>query len=94
MSYTSHAIQLFCMSCNFKPFKTSFKRGKNNAMVRNNWPKLNNIMLVGCVNKTFVQKLSKHNIKSRFKLHECGLWTLGQWMTRYCVTTTCLDEKI
>jgi hypothetical protein len=68
MSYTSHAIQLIYMSCNFKPFKTSFRRGENSAMVRNNWSKPNNILLVGCVNKTFVQELSKHNIKSRFKV--------------------------
>lgn len=68
MNYTSHAIQLLYMSCNFKPFKTSFKRGKNNATVKNDLSELNNIMLVGCVNKTFVQELSIHNIKSRFKV--------------------------
>jgi hypothetical protein len=43
-SHTSHALQPLDVAC-FKPFKTTFKKEKDIAMVRRNYTKPNNITL-------------------------------------------------
>jgi len=48
----------------FQAFLITFRRGKkNNTMVKHNYVKSNNIILVRCTNKVLDQALSKQNIK-------------------------------
>jgi hypothetical protein len=49
-SHTSHALQPLDVSC-FKPFKTTFKKKKNSAMVKNNHYEPEKCTLVGWVDK-------------------------------------------
>jgi hypothetical protein len=59
----------------FKPFKYAFrKKRKNESMFRNNQRERDKVTLVGWVDKTFNQSLSKQNIKVRFKT--IGIWPL------------------
>jgi len=62
-SHTSHALQPLDVSC-FKPFETTFKKEKDNAMVKNNNYELEKCTLVIWVNKALDQFLFKKNIKS------------------------------
>jgi hypothetical protein len=43
-SHTSHVLQPLDVNC-FKPFKTTFKKEKDNSMVSNNYKELNKIAL-------------------------------------------------
>ncbi len=49
-SHTSCALQPLDVSC-FKPFKTTFRKGKDNAIVRNNHCELNKIAFANWVEK-------------------------------------------
>jgi hypothetical protein len=51
----------------FKPFKTTFKKERDNAMVINNHYKPNKCTLVVLVNKALDQSLFKKNIKNEFR---------------------------
>jgi hypothetical protein len=62
-SHTSHALQPLDVSC-FKPFKTTFKKEKNNAMVKNSHCELDKCILVTWGNKALDQSLPKKNITS------------------------------
>jgi hypothetical protein len=57
-SHTSHALQPLNVSC-FKPFKTTFRKEKDNNMVRNYYNEPNKVTLVGWVDKTLDLALSK-----------------------------------
>jgi hypothetical protein len=58
-SHTLHALQLLDGSC-FKPFTTTFKKGKGcNYVPRNNHMEPNNITLVGWVDQALEQSLTK-----------------------------------
>jgi hypothetical protein len=67
LSHTSHALQPLDVSY-FKPFKTSFRKERNNNMVRNNYNELNKATLTTWVNKALDVALSKRNIKSGFQV--------------------------
>jgi hypothetical protein len=60
-SHTSHALQPLNVSC-FKPFKTTFRKEKDNNMVRNYYNEPNKVTLVGWVDKALDLGLSKKNI--------------------------------
>jgi hypothetical protein len=51
----------------FKPFKTTFKKEKDIAMVRRNYIKPNKITLAGWVDKTLDLAFIRKNIMSKFK---------------------------
>jgi hypothetical protein len=53
----------------FQAFLITFRRGKkDNTMVKHNYVKSNNIILVRCTNKVLDQALSKQNIKFGLKI--------------------------
>jgi hypothetical protein len=60
--HTSHAFKPLDVSCS-KPFKTAFKKEKDNAMIKNNHYKL---VSVDYVDKMLDQSLFRKNIKNRF----------------------------
>jgi hypothetical protein len=74
-SHTSHDLPPSDVSC-FKPFKTTLKKEKDGATIRNNHKKLNKVTLASWVNKVLNQVLSKKNIKIRFKV-DIGIWPLN-----------------
>jgi hypothetical protein len=57
-SCISRALQLLQMSC-FKPFKTTFRKERDNAMIRNRYFKLNKIKLIAWVDPTLDKGLFK-----------------------------------
>jgi hypothetical protein len=59
------------VSC-FKPFKTTFKKEKNNNMVKNNYNVPNKATFTTWVDKTLNVALSIINIKGGFKV--IGIW--------------------
>ncbi len=59
------------MNC-FKPFKTTLRKEKNNAMVINNHCEPNKITLASWVNKVSDTSLTQKAIKSGFKV--IGIW--------------------
>jgi hypothetical protein len=69
LAHTSHVLQLLDVSC-FKPFKTTFKKEIDNAMVKNNHCEPDKCTLVSWVDKSLDQSLSKKYIRSGFK----GTW--------------------
>ncbi len=71
LSHSSHALQPLDVSY-FKPFKTSFKKEKNNSMVRNNYNEPDKATFVTWVDKALDVVLSKRNIKSGFQV--TGIW--------------------
>jgi hypothetical protein len=64
-SHTSHALEPLDVSC-FKPFKITFKKKKNNNMVRNNYNALKKATLIKWVDKALNVALCKRNIKNGF----------------------------
>ncbi len=60
-SHTSHALQPLQMSC-FKHFKTTFRKERDNAMIKNRYLKLNKIKLTTWVDPTLVKGLFKYQI--------------------------------
>jgi hypothetical protein len=57
-AHTSHVLEPLDVSC-FKPFKTTFKKKKDNAMVKNNHCEPYNYTLASWVHKSLDQSLSK-----------------------------------
>jgi hypothetical protein len=57
-SHTSHALQPLDVSC-FKPFKTSFKKERDVAMVRNNYTKPNKVTLARWVEQHWTNHYQK-----------------------------------
>jgi hypothetical protein len=51
----------------FKPFKTTFKKEKNIAMVKKNYIEPNKITLAGWIYKALDLRLTRKNIMSGFK---------------------------
>jgi hypothetical protein len=72
--HTLHVFQPLDVTY-FKPFKNAFKRGRNFAMVVNNYFELNKITLARWADKAFEKSLKKYNIKSRFMVYE--IWPLN-----------------
>jgi hypothetical protein len=64
-SHSSHAFQPLRISC-FKPFKTTFKKKKDDAMVKNNHFETNKMMVVSWVDLGSI--LSRNNIQSRYTI--------------------------
>jgi len=56
--HISHALQPLQMYC-FKPFKTTFKKERDNAMIRNRYLKLNKAKLTTWVDPTLDKGLFK-----------------------------------
>jgi hypothetical protein len=54
----------------FKPFKTSFRKEKNNSMVRNNYNELNKATLIAWVDKALDVVLSKRNIQEWVSIYK------------------------
>jgi hypothetical protein len=52
----------------FKPFKTTFKKERDNNMVRNIYNEPNKATFVGWVNEALNMALSKRNIKNGFQV--------------------------
>jgi hypothetical protein len=50
VALSSHALQTLDESC-FKPYKTTSRKGRNNALVRNNHCELKKCTLLGWVDK-------------------------------------------
>jgi hypothetical protein len=72
-SHTSHALQPLDVSC-FKPFKTTFRKERDNNMVINNYNEPNKVTLASWVDKALDLVLFKRNIKFMgFKLQESSL---------------------
>jgi hypothetical protein len=65
-SHTSHVLQPLNVSY-FKPFKTTLRKVKNVVMSKSNHMEPNEITLVGWVNQTISQFLTKKNINVGFK---------------------------
>ncbi len=59
----------------FKPFKTTLKKERDNAMVKNIHCESNKCTLVSWVDKILDQSLSKKNINSGFK--DTRIWPLN-----------------
>ncbi len=57
-SHSSHALQPLQKNY-FKPFKTTFKKERNNAMIRNIYLKINKIKLTAWVHPTLHKRLFK-----------------------------------
>ncbi len=57
-AHASHALQPLDVSC-FKPFKITFRKEKDNAMVKNNHYELDKCTLARWVDKSLDQSLSK-----------------------------------
>jgi hypothetical protein len=73
-TYTSHALQPLNITC-FKPFKTSFRKERTSAMVKNNYLEPNKTTLVAWVDKALQQPLKKENMKLGFKVSR--IWPLN-----------------
>jgi hypothetical protein len=73
-SHTSHTLQPLDVNC-FKPFKSTFRKERDESMFKNNHREPNKVTLVGWVDRTFNQSLSKQNIKARFKTTR--IWPLN-----------------
>jgi hypothetical protein len=58
-----------------RPFKSTFRKERDESMFRNNHRELDKVTLAGLVDRTFNQSLSKQNIKARFKT--IGIWPLN-----------------
>jgi hypothetical protein len=65
LAHTSHALQPLDVTC-FKPFKTTFTKEGDYAMVKNNYLEPNKATLTTWVDKALQQSLKKEDIKSRF----------------------------
>jgi hypothetical protein len=71
-AHTSHALQPLDVSC-FKPFKITFRKEKDNAMVKNNHYELDKCTLARWVDKSLDQSLSKKISRVGLNLQEYGL---------------------
>ncbi len=71
-AHTSHVLEPLDVSC-FKPFKTTFKKKKDNAMVKNNHCEPYNYTLASWVHKSLDQSLSKKISIMGLRLQEFGL---------------------
>jgi hypothetical protein len=71
-AHTSHVVQPLDVNC-FKPFKTTFTKEKNSAMVKNNHCELDKCTLARWVDKNLDQSLSKKLSKMGLRLQEFGL---------------------
>jgi two-component SAPR family response regulator len=58
LSHTSHALQPLDEN-SFKPFKTSFRKERDNSMVKNNYNELDKATFVAWVDKALNVILSK-----------------------------------
>jgi hypothetical protein len=87
-SHTSHALQPLDV-VSFKPFKITFRKERNIAMVRINYIKPDKITLTRWVNKALDLKFTRKNIMSRFK--GIGIWpfTLGLWIQKLAFSILC-----
>jgi len=65
-SHTSHALQPLYLAC-FKPFKTAFRKERDTTIINRNYIELDKIVLVGWMDKTLDQTLSRKNIILKFK---------------------------
>jgi hypothetical protein len=63
LPHTSHALQSLDVTC-FKPFKITFRKERNSAMVKNNYLQPDKATNMG--RQGFETILKKENIKSRF----------------------------
>jgi hypothetical protein len=77
-SHTSHVLQLLYALC-LKSFKTAFRKESNGAMAKNNYIKLDKIMLTRWIDKALNQTLTKKNITSGFRTTE--IWPLNPKVT-------------
>jgi hypothetical protein len=66
-SHTSRALKPLDVNY-FKPFKTTFKKERDNNMVRNIYNEPNKATFVGWVNEALNMALSKRNIKNGFQV--------------------------
>jgi hypothetical protein len=66
LAHTYHVLQPLDMNC-FKPFKITFKKERNNAVVKNNHYEPDKCTLASWVDKSLDQSLSKKIIRNRFK---------------------------
>jgi hypothetical protein len=67
LSHTSHALQPLNVNC-FEPFKTTFKKEKDNSMARNNYNEQNKVTFVNWVDEALNMALSKKHIKNGFQV--------------------------
>jgi hypothetical protein len=67
------------VSC-FKPFKTTFKKERNNNKVRNNYNELNKAIFATWVDKALDVTLFKKTSRMGLRLHEFGLLIQRLWM--------------
>ncbi len=70
----SHAMKPLDVSY-FRPFKSTFRKERDESMFKNNHKEPDKVTLGGLVDRTFNQSLSKQNIKARFKT--IGIWPLN-----------------
>jgi hypothetical protein len=66
-SHTSYVLEPLDVSC-FKPFKTTFRKERDNNMVSSNYKGQDKIVLANWVDKVLDATLSKRNINNRFKV--------------------------
>jgi hypothetical protein len=87
--HISYALQPFDVTC-LKPFKTTFKRKRNNAMVSNNYNEPNiDPNEVGRLNNG--PNIDKEKITLNLKLQGFGHLTLRPWKKKQSLTTN--DNK-
>ncbi len=67
------------MSC-FKPFKATFKKERDNNIVRNNYNELDKAIFATWVDKALDVALFKKKSKMGLRLHEFGLLIQRLWM--------------
>jgi hypothetical protein len=65
-SHTSHTLQPLDVNY-FTPFKYAFRNERNENMFKNSHRERDKITLIGWVDRTFNQSLSKQDIKEKFK---------------------------
>jgi hypothetical protein len=81
-SHSSHVFQPLDISC-FKPFKTTFKKKRDEVMVKNNHFETNTVMVVSWVDLALEFILSRNNIQSMYTI--TSIWLLN---------VKAMDEKI
>jgi hypothetical protein len=73
-SHSPHVFQPLDISC-FKPFKTTFKKKKDEVMVKNNLFETNMVMVISWVDLVLEPILSRNNIQSTYTI--TSIWLLN-----------------
>jgi hypothetical protein len=74
ITFASHTLQPLDVNY-FKPFKSAFRKERDESLFKNNHRELYKVTLASWVDRTLNHSLSKRNIKVGFKT--IGIWPLN-----------------